>query len=195
LECGNAPAVNIYLRTIVECVSSNQIFFLFKYNPAISAPEELRTKNPALVGKTVLLPGEHAKADEIYFPDMGWLNEFYARFGDDVLVRVYVIYERSGPAYHRNSGYFNFLFNTPNRLLTEEERPSIHKILERYNSIPRSERFALYWNPGRPMNEWMLMKQGKFGEWPDMPDVDFGGFSRSSGSNIFVLQESWAKHH
>jgi hypothetical protein len=152
---GEAPAANIYLKTFVVCVTSNQVLELENF-------QKTNFIGPSLGKKTSLLPGEHGDVDEGHVPDMERLREFWNRFGDDVLVRFYVEYERSEPTYHRYSGYFNFLFNYPH-LLTEEESPSVNEAVHLFNSVPHEQQYPVIYKGKDATNEWDVWSDWKHG--------------------------------
>ena len=181
---GTAPATNINMRTFVICVTSNRAVHLLT-----NQQSRFRGIAPALSHrKTDLLPGEQANADGIFRLDAIALSEFENKFRGDVIVRIYVEYERTGTTYHRYSGHFNFLYNSygmfRNMLETEEQRPSIQQILENYSSMPASERDeALYFIDDKTLTGTWRMMPG-FGE----SETAIGGRERETPSN-------WTKHH
>jgi hypothetical protein len=165
---GTATATNIFMSTTVALVTSNQVFCLDRYRH--NTGEGMLTNGafgftrsdgygltagiyvPPLMASTesakdTLSPGEHANANPIFMPDFDVLLEFWNRFRGDVLVSVYVRYNREKPAFHTYSGHFNFLFQPHGiELQTEETLPGVRGTVDRYYSIPPSQRFTVEYN-------------------------------------------------
>jgi hypothetical protein len=188
-NAGDAPAFMIYMKTSVVCVSSNVALDLDYYR---NGPG---TTFPAIGKKLTLEPGEQGEVDSLLVPDMNRLMEFWNRFGDDVLVRIFVEYERPAPSYRRYSGYFNFVFDPlEERLVTEEENPTIQEIVNRYNAIPRPQQYPVRYIPNNPTNHWDVWSDWKGG-------VEKGGVMAMSGklpsstNSITIIRGAWTKHH
>jgi hypothetical protein len=187
---GTMAAENIFLQTKVFSVLSNEVLELTPISRSTG------TILPPLE-KSILLPGEIAKANQVYVPDTQEMAAFWGKFGGEILVRVYVTYERSKPAYHRYSGFFNFtLSGTPKfdadarvaksflMLLTEEEKPMMQKTLEQFNAMPRDQFKTVAWFGTNDM-----------GEMPSGPgDFGVGSIVGATSNGVFILG-SWAKHH
>lgn len=184
---GTMPAENIFLRTTVFCVCSNEVLGL---TPISS---ESGTIIPPL-DKRIVLPGEIANANKIYSPDSQWVEELWKKYGGEILVRIYVTYERSKPTYNRYSGYYYFTMNSTAEIgaqsqkcyqmfLTEEESPLIKNTLAQFNAMPR-DRFKMvaYWGSTN-------MQEFPFGPG------DFGVNAMYTGNTNGAILGSWAKHH
>lgn len=173
---GSAQATNIYLRVSAACVTSNSVYALETTRVPIGSGVA------PLVDKIVLAPGEQAAVQDLYFPNLDWLEAVRSKYDGDVLVRLYVEYERPQPIFRRYAGYFNFVFaQTPLGLKTAENSPRLQSILERYNSIPRTQRFSI-WSPIHFTNHWEIMTSNHGG-------VDMDNETMAMKSLI------WSKHN
>jgi hypothetical protein len=172
---GTTTAENIFLNTSVFSVSSNGVFQLSPisgFGGMVSPPLE----------KVVLEPGQIAKVKPVYVPDLHFVTKFWQKYRGEILVRLYVEYEKTKPAYHRYSGHFNFTLNSNPEIaaqlaekemkgslifLTEEEKPSMQKTLDQFNAMPRDEFKCIAWLG--PTN---------------MQEFPFGYLDRGEGSSI-----------
>lgn len=179
---GNAPATNVYLRVSAACVTSNSVYTLEYCRVPIGngmAP---------LVGKLMLTPGEQADVQDLYVPNIEWLQEVMIKYKGDILVRLYAEYERPAPNYRRYSGYFNFVFDRAIwGLQAAEGSPRVQQALERYNSISPSQRFEI-WSPisRTRTNVWEVM-DSIFGR-------DVAGMQSDNGSGS-IKSLNWTKHN
>ena len=185
---GSMAAENIFLQTRVFSVRSNAVLQLTpisSHTGTIFPPLE----------KPVLLPGEVANANQVYVPDTQRIAEFWKEYKGEILVRIYVEYERIKPAYHRYSGFYYFTMNSDSesliqnldiyrRFLTEQEKPLAQKILEEFNSMPRDQYKTIAYFGTTNMQE---VRSG-FGE--DGVDSVIRGTTNSA-----VVIGSWSKHH
>jgi hypothetical protein len=150
---GNASATNIYLRVSASCITSNSVYTLeFCRIP-------MGDGIAPLVGKFQLAPGDRADVQDLYVPNVNWLEDVMLKYNSDILVRLYVEYEKPNPNYRRYSGCFNFVYSRnwfPGYLQTSEESPRVSQVLERFNSIPSSQRFMI-WSPIHRTNVWEVM--------------------------------------
>ena len=150
---GNAPATNIYLRVSASCVTSNSVYTLeFCRVPMGSGVAPL-------VGELQLNPGGQADVQDLYVPNMNWLEDVMLKYNSDILVRLYIEYERPNPNYRRYSGSFDFVYSRnwiPGYLQTPEESPRVLQALERLRLIPPSQRFMI-WSPIHGTNVWEIM--------------------------------------
>jgi hypothetical protein len=185
---GTMPAENIFIQTMVFCVSSNGVFQLVPISAGTG------TILPPL-DKRILIPGEAGTANQIYSPDAQWVTQFWEKYGGEILVRVYVVYERTKPTYNRYSGFFNFTMN-PNpgvaspypkgyqKLFTEEEKPLIQNTLEQFNATP-SDRFKIIAYFGS--NEMKEIPRG-------IEDQGINAIYGATSNSAFIWG-SWAKQH
>jgi hypothetical protein len=183
---GDAAAQVMFLETSVYCVQSNEVL---KLTPIRSSSGSI---TPPL-NKFILNPGETANALDIYVPDMNWVTAFWKKYGGDLLIRVYVEFDRASPMYRRYSGYYNFsldqdalLFpsDTPKgmfRLLTEEENPYLLITLDKFNSIPANQFYMVVYYDN--MKKYLLFGQRGINNIVSM-----------TTNGTFVIG-SWAKLH
>jgi hypothetical protein len=184
---GTMAAENIFLQTQVFSVHSNEVFRLSQ-TPGVSG-----TVIPPLE-KQFLLPGETANANQVYVPNTQYVAEFWKKYGGEILVRIYVEYERIKPTYHRYSGYYDFTMNSTSesaiqnssfyrKYLTEEEKPLLQTTLAQFNAVPRDQYRNIVYFSNTNMQEFPI----GFGE-DGIRSVIIG---RTNG----VVIGSWAKHH
>lgn len=94
-------------------------------------------------------------------PDFKEAAVAWKKFGGDILIRLYINYERNTPTYRKYSGYYDFTMegtilrladNSPLPptifLLTEEEAPYLHKIVENFNATSEKQFFTASKGPG-----------------------------------------------
>ena len=185
---GTASAENIFLQTAVFSVRSNDVLQLTPIRA------ESGTILPPL-GKQILLPGETSTANKVYVPDTQRVAEFWNKFGGEILVRLYIAYERAKPTYHRYSGFYDFTMNSTSelaiqdqnefrKLLTEEEKPLLQKTLDQFSAMPRSQFKTIAYCGSNNMQEM------PFG----FSDFGVNSLVGASSNGVFILG-SWAKHH
>lgn len=184
---GTTAAKDIFLNTSVYSIRSNEVMQLDSFrlgSGSILPPLE----------KEVLLPGETAKALQIYSPDKHWVAEFWKKYGGEILIRIFVEYNGVKPGYNRYSGYFNFTMSSNakhemaspfQRFLTEEEKPSLQKTIEQYNATPREHFKVVEWSGGTNDMEVLPFY---------LNDIGVHSIVSARSNGVFVLG-SWAKHH
>lgn len=177
---GNAAATNIYLRVSVACVTSNSVYTLQFFNRSSSSGE-----NP-LVGKLFLNPGDQAAVQDFYVPVRDWLEETMLHYSGDVLVRLYVEYERPSPNFRRYSGCFVFIYDRPGlKLQAGAETPRLQQALDRFSSIPPANRFLIA-GPADRTNPWHIY-ESVYGR-------DVGGMQSDSPVGAIKIL-NWTKHN
>jgi hypothetical protein len=140
---GDAVARVWFLEPSIYCVQSNRVLKLYHFAGSTTPP----------LGTLELNPGKVATANKVYSLNRNGIAQFWRKYQGDLLIRIYVEYDRENPTYHRYSGYYNFTVDrdmldlaNPDefffRLLTEEEDPHLRTIIDRFNSTP-DENFTM----------------------------------------------------